>query len=59
MEELPPLKRQRKADVEDVDVAKGVLRIAECLEKMAEEARRDRQLMNDVLKNLTFIAGQK
>ncbi len=53
VEDLPPSKRQRKSDTEDVCIAKGLSRIADCLEKIGEEARMDRwQILRDELKNI-------
>lgn len=40
------------------DIAEGLLRIAGCLEKMVEEARRERRMLSDALKQLTYITGQ-
>lgn len=41
--------------MEDDRIVNGVLRIAECLERMVEEARADRQLFREALENISRV----
>lgn len=40
-------------------MANVLLRIAECLERMAEEARLDRRAFSKALENMNRVVGQK